>query len=79
MFTAGKKSVLKYGGKQILKLKDGLPLLEPNKPNDSQEEREQAEGETHTQRWKNVQILQIYLCYFFFGCANFLAVHTQIS
>ena len=22
------------------------------------------------QRWKNVQILQIYLCYFFFGCAN---------
>ena len=25
------------------------------------------------QRWKNVQILQIYLCYFL-GCANFLAV-----
>ena len=31
------------------------------------------------QRWKNVQIPQIYLCYFFFGCANFLAVHAQIS
>ena len=45
MFTAGKKFVLKYGGKQILKLKDGLPLLEPNKPNDSQEEREQSEEE----------------------------------
>ena len=24
------------------------------------------------QRWKNVQIPQIYLCYFFVGCANFL-------
>ena len=32
-----------------------------------------------TQRWKNVQILQIYLCYFFSGCANFLAVCVQTS
>ena len=28
----------------------------------------------YLQRWKNVQILQIYLCYFFSGCANILAV-----
>ena len=28
---------------------------------------------------KNVQILQIYLCYFFSGCANILAVYAQTS
>ena len=31
------------------------------------------------QRWKNVQILQIYLCYFYFGCANFFAVYVRTS
>ena len=31
------------------------------------------------QRWKNVQILQIYLCYFFSGCANILSVYAQTS
>ena len=30
------------------------------------------------QRWKNVQILRIYLC-FFSGCANFLAVYAQTN
>ena len=28
--------------------KDGLPLLDPNKPNDGEEERDQAEGDNHT-------------------------------
>ena len=28
--------------------KDGLPLVDANKPNDGQDEREQAEGDIHT-------------------------------
>ena len=31
------------------------------------------------QRWKNVQIPQIYLCYFFFGCSNFVKLKTRCS
>ena len=31
------------------------------------------------QRWKNVQILQIYLCFFWGGCANILAVYAQTN
>ena len=32
-----------------------------------------------TEMEKNMQIVQIYLCYFFSGCANSLAVYAQNS